>query len=502
MGDRMQNSERLLALAKRQFNRREYHLAEDLINFVLKDDETNLDARLLMAKTLDRAGRRNLAITQLEIIKRLCRSSRQSYPEADELLKELDHENALLLSDNDGIKQAQDQEPGALDFQKMEAPEGDPRNGIRASRGISPYFGFQEKLGENLNNYGFWIPKKKTRIDYPYTPAPDEFTVGIFGGSVASGFCQDEAVFIEQRLSEHPDLRGRTPVVLNFAAGAVKQPQQLFYLNYFLGLGQKFDLVVNIDGFNDVPGAVANTYNGFHPAMPQALLLKSFDALASVPRLDRKSLKYFSRLARAESRQMKMNQGFWKHLLPNAIRNRQQAIIDRMRRQPPEEMEVDSLLEVQRVGEKDYLRESPDGKQEIRDQVLNLWKNYTRLMIGACNFAGVPYIHVIQPNQNYCKKDMTGADAVTMTRGHSRLFKAVVQDCWPEMIEFMTALGESGPLYCHMTDVMDDLSEDVLADSDCHFNARGHRAMSERLCAYLGETAFAEAADERQVAST
>lgn len=47
-------------------------------------------------------------------------------------------------------------------------------------------------------------------------------------------------------------------MVLNFAAGSGKLPQQLFYLNYFLGLGLKLDLVINIDSFNDIPGAVAN----------------------------------------------------------------------------------------------------------------------------------------------------------------------------------------------------------------------------------------------------
>ena len=290
-GGPMQQTEKILSLAKRQFNRREYHLAEDLVNFVLKDDANNLDARLLLAKILDAAGRRGLAITELEIIRRLSRKARQNCPEADAMLRELDRENADLASNGD----AAGANDGAPEFQKMGAKEGDPWNAIRASRGISPYFGFSVKIpGEHLNNYGFAVPNNKKRIDYPYTPAADEFVVAIFGDSVASEFCQDEALTIEESLARHPDLKGRTPVVLNFAAGSLKQPQQPIYLNYFLGLGQKFDLVINIDGFNDVPGAIANCYHGYHPAKPQAMLLKSFDAIASVARLDRASLKYFS----------------------------------------------------------------------------------------------------------------------------------------------------------------------------------------------------------------
>ena len=495
-GGPMQQTEKLLSLAKRQFNRREYHLAEDLVNFVLKEDDKNLDARLLLAQTLERAGRRNLAIQELAIIARLCRVSGRTCPEADTLLQEIDHQNAQIAQDGNGKRRL------AQEYQHVEAREGDPLNAIRATRGISPYFGFPEKVsGGHVNNYGFAVGKGKKRIDYPYTPAEGEFVVAIFGGSVASGFCQDEGAFIEASLARHPDLRGRTPVVLNFAAGAVKQPQQLIYLNYFLGLGQKFDLVINIDGFNDVPGAVANCYHGFHPAMPQAILLRSFDAMTSVPRLARASLKYFSRLARAEFRLDKMNHSFWKYLVPLAIKSRQQAVIETLRRNPPEELEVDSLLEVQRAGERDYLREGPEGQAEIRAQVVDLWKNYTRLMIGACDFAGVPCIHAIQPNRSYSTKVMNGGDGEVLSRSRNRLFEAVVRDAWPEMIEFLSAIGKFRRIYCHMTDVMDDLSEDVLADADCHFNSRGHRAMAERLCAYLIETAFAEAPAEAPLES-
>ena len=105
-------------------------------------------------------------------------------------------------------------------------------------------------------------------------------------------------------------------MVLNFAAGSVKQPQQLFYLNYFHGLGQKLDLVIDIDSFNDVPGAVANWYHGFPPAMPESRLVKSFGAVASMPRPNTVILQYFSRLTRAVSWLHEMNHLIWKHLVP------------------------------------------------------------------------------------------------------------------------------------------------------------------------------------------
>jgi hypothetical protein len=36
------------------------------------------------------------------------------------------------------------------------------------------------------------------------------------------------------------------------AIGGYKQPQQLMALNYFTALGGEFDVLVNVDGFNEV----------------------------------------------------------------------------------------------------------------------------------------------------------------------------------------------------------------------------------------------------------
>lgn len=45
--------------------------------------------------------------------------------------------------------------------------------------------------------------------------------------------------------------------------------------------------------------------------------------------------------------------------MPEMLRARQKTVIER--RRPPETMEVDPLLEVQRISERDYLREGPEG---------------------------------------------------------------------------------------------------------------------------------------------
>ena len=57
--------------------------------------------------------------------------------------------------------------------------------------------------------------------------------------------------------------------VVRVALGGYKQPQQLIALNYLLTLGAHFDIVVNIDGFNDIVIPVtSNLSKGVFPFFP------------------------------------------------------------------------------------------------------------------------------------------------------------------------------------------------------------------------------------------
>ena len=155
---------------------------------------------------------------------------------------------------------------------------------------VSPYLGFTRAQGLSLtkvvrpdrlrlmmspataaewsnvdtNNYGVF-----SRYDYPYAPNDTEtLAVGIFGGSVSQWFALQGARPLIATLQASPGLRSRSILVLNFANGGYKQPQQLLFLNYLLAIGQRLDYVVNIDGFNEVAIAAVNVAGGISVAMP------------------------------------------------------------------------------------------------------------------------------------------------------------------------------------------------------------------------------------------
>jgi hypothetical protein len=120
-----------------------------------------------------------------------------------------------------------------------------------------------EWLDVAANNYGFF-----SKHDYPYLPANDkDFLLGVFGGSVAQWFClQQGRAFAEElaaNLSEY-----RRVEILNFGLGAFKQPQSMLTFAYFLVLGQQFDAVLLLDGFNDAALSWINASRGTACALP------------------------------------------------------------------------------------------------------------------------------------------------------------------------------------------------------------------------------------------
>ena len=131
---------------------------------------------------------------------------------------------------------------------------------------LHPYFGYVPDPDANsapISDQGFFSPDGEPAFQ---TRAEDRAIVGIFGGSFAAQLYLEAGEHLEACLAE----TGRTPVLLAFAAGGYKQPQQVMILSYLLTLGAEFDLVLNIDGFNEVSLPYGdNLPNGVNPFYPR-----------------------------------------------------------------------------------------------------------------------------------------------------------------------------------------------------------------------------------------
>ncbi|HXU30633.1 MAG TPA: hypothetical protein VN851_08670, partial [Thermoanaerobaculia bacterium] len=76
--------------------------------------------------------------------------------------------------------------------------------------------------------------------------------IGIFGGSVSLWFSIHGIAVLSEELAKVPELKGKELIFVRTGLGGFKQPQQLMTLTYLLALGAHFDMVINLDGFNEV----------------------------------------------------------------------------------------------------------------------------------------------------------------------------------------------------------------------------------------------------------
>lgn len=108
---------------------------------------------------------------------------------------------------------------------------------------------------------------------------PSNFEVLVMGGSVAASIGEYFKSDLE-KLFAGVDLAGRKLVVLNYAHASYKQPQQTGRLSYLFALGHVPEVVVEIDGFNEVALGYENGKTRVQPLYPSAptwgALLQSF----------------------------------------------------------------------------------------------------------------------------------------------------------------------------------------------------------------------------------
>ena len=132
---------------------------------------------------------------------------------------------------------------------------------------LHPYFGFVKisDAERDINNHGF----PAAPYDYPFVKQNEnQVVIGVFGGSVAAGFVGAGQERLVERLKQSPSFKDKEIVLLNFAQGGYKQPQQLLILSYYLVVGQKLDMVINLDGFNEVALSSRNYGNNLDISMP------------------------------------------------------------------------------------------------------------------------------------------------------------------------------------------------------------------------------------------
>lgn len=342
-------------------------------------------------------------------------------------------------------------------------------------------------VGYQLHPYfGFICPPAYAEFPFKKTNK-DQVIIGIFGGSVAHHFYLYEVKHhvLARALQPLPQFQGKEIVILKFANQSHKQPQQLLTLNYYLSMGQELDMVINIDGFNEVALSYLNDNAGIEVSMPNNIVVAPLIALANkdlAPQdlalsLEVLQLKKNLKKTANRLRRCRLATGYmlrWvqaRHLLNQYLAKSQH--LNQMKRKEKK----DSLVYFKRV-------ETPLGDPDVFERALDIWRNSSVAMNDLLVARKIPYFEFIQPNQYYATKRKFSAEEKKIAIAANSVFKEPTIKGYPRLLARMDSVRGAGVTLFNAVNIFDETRDIVYEDRCCHYNDAGNEIFSR----YISES--------------
>lgn len=373
-----------------------------------------------------------------------------------------------------------------------------------------PYFGYilhpdrhdvfkiphaNETFNYRTNNHGFRVDGSVYEsdpecCDYPMRHVRDDtMVVAIFGGSVGVGLAtiMQKTGYFEELLRGIPEFEHKNFKVLNFAISGYKQPQQLMTLSYYLLAQQHFDIVINIDGFNEVASSFTNDtkYNA-EILYPAAQLWKALGNVLEAEHLPSLKSKYLEQ----EYHRIKSSEAY-----ANAEVSCGTATCFTLYRlihhhhasKAMVGLDKDPNFEFHRMSR--FLDKFSVPKEaEIVDlygYVADTWYAASIAMNELSGLLGnALYIHVLQPNQwivesgNYIPRD---------EEHPYKEFIGPVRQGYRRMLERSSDFNDRGVHFLDAARLFPDINDGFYIDDCCHYTLKGNKYIMERIAEYVAD---------------
>ncbi len=362
---------------------------------------------------------------------------------------------------------------------------------------LHPFFGYVQRPGPDFrpnfktNNYGFISP-----YDYPLNKNNEnQYIVGVFGGSVASNYSiyEIQNKVLETQLKQVPALKDKQVIILSFATGGYKQPQQLLVLNYMLSMGQKFDLVINIDGFNEVALSTVNNKYQLDFTMPSANHILALTQLADSSLSD-KALQALLKIKQTKPKLEPAIEQLQNCSLAScyAYRSLQLQLLLKDYRKQIERFEryrtksdgkgiEDSILYF-------YVQPQPLENEELLEKITNHWVETSKLMRDTLAAENIPYFHILQPNQYYQTQRVFSEAEQQIAWSEDSPYDKAVRKGYPLLVQQINQLKQENINILNAVNVFDKTSEVVYIDDCCHYNPVGEKIFSDTIADFIIQT--------------
>lgn len=343
---------------------------------------------------------------------------------------------------------------------------------------LHPYLGYvyDRDAKAGFSNHGF-------TSETIYPKSDGSFVAGIVGGSVADQLFVRRYT-LEKALKRIPGLGQKKILFTNLAIGGFKQPQQLMALTYMLSLGGHFDVVINVDGFNEVTLPVnENIPNHVFPFFPRQWHLLTMNTI------DPNHAGLIGKIALLQQVQEKITDlssafplrySVTAHLIAQLFQRGSDARLSQWR----------LALQHTRADEKRlrYAQRGPDYGASSDDQMFRdlaaMWAQGSLQMKRLCDANGIRYFHFLQPNQYLVDTKPMGEEERRVAYREDQPYRVGVTGGYPLLREKGKELSAQEVQFFDLTQIFVAHPEPVYGDSCCHFNDHG----LEVLNTFIGET--------------
>ena len=313
----------------------------------------------------------------------------------------------------------------------------------------------------------------------PPTRAGNRVVVAFVGGSFAQVFYDEGAPHLLARLKDLPRYHGKTLVPVSLGFAGYKQPQQLLSIVYLLAVGAEFDLIINIDGFNDI--AIHPTENAagrVFPAYPRRWHQRMEGVLPGG------ALRLMLRRVQLEQRRAGLAEAFstfpWRQL---NTANFLYAVADRDLDRRVTETDVALLGEDHPAGASSAATGPAKvfrSDAELVAYLVELWQRGSHLLDGVARLGGARYYHFLQPNQYVPgSKPINPLEAAAVAR--STPYRRIVETGYPLLRKAGAALTMAGVRFTDLSSVFANHAEPLYVDSCCHVGVPGNTIVADAI---------------------
>lgn len=333
---------------------------------------------------------------------------------------------------------------------------------------LHPYFGFDTlAMHEQL------------RADVAASNNPKGTDVLVVGGSVSALFYGAGSDRMIEVLRTSPDFREGAMRILRHGRGAYKQPQSANVLAYALSVGVEPEIVVLIDGFNDVAIAAQNFAEGTHPLYPWS---SNWLVLAANPTTQPGVLDRMVELRAKQRRVVELGTTAldW-HADVSALAGTLflRRIADLQSDASSAYTELTQTFSTEHVGRIERGPVFRGGIEEARRRSVEAWMEGSISMWSVCRARGIRFLHVLQPTlHDEGSKPLTDEERENGL-AHVEWMEGAKKG-YPLLRTAGAELARRGVPFLDASRLFENATQTLYYDN-CHFGDEGNRMLGEAI---------------------